>query len=74
MITKEQDRKITKAVKMLNDVLKEIQLDYPEAEWYLEDTSNFNLMSGPSHDMNGKAQHGNILEQYYLVDASGGAW
>ena len=76
-LTIKQRNKIKRAVKSLNEVLDEIQVDNPDKyiNWYLEDTANFNLMEGDSHT--GDSQSPNtdaVIECFDLELASGGGW
>jgi len=75
-LTAKQHNKIKRAVKALNDVRAEVQQENPDNDinWYLEDTANFNLMSGLTHDDQYNALPNNIIEVYDLHEASGGAW
>lgn len=51
-LTSKQHNKIKRAVKALNDVRDELQLENPDHDlmWYLEDCANLNLMEGESHE------------------------
>lgn len=75
-LTNAQRRKIKRAVAALNDVRMEVQQENPEhnINWYLEDTSNFNLMEGDSHDCDGDSRQDRVIENFYLDSASGGGW
>ena len=69
-------KKIDNAAKSLNKALEDAKKIWPDAQYYLEDTANFLLMSGSSHDeSNGeKARQDRILHHTYIYDASGGGW
>lgn len=76
-LTAKQLNKIKRCVKGLNDVLAELQKDNPDNEmnWYLEDSANLNLMSGPSHsEMMLKANYHNVVDCFQLYYAGGGGW
>ena len=76
-LTAKQSRKITRAVKALNDVRQEIQSENPDINinWYLEDSDNLNLMGGETHsfDMEDSLQE-NVIELFWLHNATGGGW
>ena len=71
-----QRRKIKRAVTALNEVRLELQTDNPDYDinWYLEDTSNLNLMEESSHGHDGSPQHDKVIESFYLDNAGGGGW
>jgi hypothetical protein len=41
--------RLQRSCNSINKVLSEAQLKYPDANLYLDDTGNLNLMSGPPH-------------------------
>lgn len=75
-VTKAQRQKIERHVKGLNDIRQELEDKYPDAyiNWYLEDSSNLNLMSDESHDERGKPQQDAVMCSSCLDYSSGGGW
>jgi hypothetical protein len=79
-LTKAQKDKITKAIKALNDVRKELQKQNPDKDinWYLEDSDNLNLMEEESHKESGgngfNANYDAIIHTFNLDNSSGGGW
>jgi len=77
-LTKKQRDKLSKAFETLNSVRQEIQDSHKGSDinWYLEDSSNMNLMNGSSHsdDHSLKALTENVIETFTLDDAGGGGW
>lgn len=57
----------------LNIFLEEIRKIHPNANWYLEDSGNFNLLSDESHDGD-RARMDRVLHRSYLKNAGGGGW
>lgn len=79
ILTIKQRNKINRAVKALNDVREELQCENPDnnINWYLEDSSNLNLMSGDSHDNEGIrsiARQDRVIDTFSLWNSSGGGW
>ena len=66
--------KITKAVNTLNKIMMEVRETYPEANWYLEDSANLNLLVGDSHKDNGEPNFHNVIDTWDLWCSSGGGW
>ena len=75
-ITKAQHERILAAVAELNAVREEIEKKYPDAQWYLEDSSNLNLMTGASHDSdrNLTSRQDRVIFCYHLEASGGGGW
>ncbi len=63
--------------KELNQLMIEITEYNPEAEIYVEDSWNFNLMKGPTHDENDRnlrPMHENVVAHETVFRSSGGGW
>lgn len=75
-ITKTQQAKIEKAVEALNEVQRQVQSKNQDnyINWYLEDNDNLFLMSGESHDEEGKPRQDRVMLHSYLNYSSGGGW
>lgn len=75
-LTRKQHNKIKRAVKALNDVRKELQVDNSDYDinWYLEDCGNLCIMEGESHDDKGETRQDRIISIYDLEYSSGGGW
>lgn len=76
-LSKKQKAKISRAIKSLNDVRREFEIDNPDApsvSWYLEDSENLNFMSDASHDDKGNANYDAVLGLWNLDGADGGGW
>lgn len=75
-LKKKHAERVSNAINELNAVMKEIKKYIPEANYYLEDTANFMVLSGDSHDddRNCTARQDRVLQHDYLMHAGGGAW
>lgn len=78
-LTSKQRSKIKRALKSLEDVRKEVELDNASSDinWYLEDCGNLNLMSGNSHDLSATNHQQNtdcVIEVFDFYNAGGGGW
>ena len=76
MLTVKQSNKIKRALKALEDVRKELDLQSDnEVNWYLEDGGNLNLIDGNSHT--GRVcdpNYGMVIGCFNLPNSSGGGW
>jgi hypothetical protein len=72
-IRKHDREAFEKIAKRMNDLLKRIKAYCPEANMYLEDAGNWNLINGPSHDEHHHPRHDRV-EASAIVWGSGGAW
>jgi len=71
----EHKRKFKRLIAGLNDLLQEVRADFPEAEYYLEDAGNFNLMSGASHTgRDCQPRRDRVLMDEKLKHSGGGGW
>tara|TARA_R110000851_G_scaffold287074_1_gene440990 strand:+ start:313 stop:561 length:249 start_codon:yes stop_codon:yes gene_type:complete len=68
------ERQITAAIKKLNKTMTEIRKYIPEAGYYVENGTNFNVLSGDSHDRDHNAQHENLLLELQLHHSECGGW
>lgn len=68
--------RVMRAVATLNTVLAEVRERMPEANYYLEDSGNFHLLSGPSHDgmFADHARPDRSLLRLDLLHSGGGGW
>jgi hypothetical protein len=79
-LTKAQKDKIKKAIKSLNDIRDELQVQNPDKyiNWYLEDSNNLNLLENESHKESGgngfAADYDTIIDTFNLWHSSGGGW
>tara|TARA_R110002072_G_scaffold169949_2_gene323484 strand:- start:4541 stop:4792 length:252 start_codon:yes stop_codon:yes gene_type:complete len=73
-----QLNKVRRAIKSLNDVRKELEVNNPEnyINWYLEDNNNLNLMCDYSHsqDAHGVSNQDAVIRCFELDNAGGGGW
>lgn len=76
ILTVKQKGKLSRAVKALNDVRSEIQLENPDSyiNWYLEDSNNLNLMEDDPHDDRLQPRRDRVIELFEFEQASGGGW
>lgn len=76
ILTDKQRQRIEFAVKMLNEVRQELDRENPghNVNWYLEDSSNLNLMDGDSHDDAQRPMRNRIIGSFIFWNASGGGW
>lgn len=73
-LIKESDRRdFAKAVNLLNKVIQNIREYHPEANLYVEDYGNFNLMIGDSHE-NGRPRHDRVALHWIVWNSGGGGW
>ncbi len=73
-MTPVQKKKFAMLVSGLNDLIADVRKSYPKANYYIEDSNNFNLLSDESHDENGKSRQDRILVFQTLHHAGGGGW
>lgn len=76
-LSTKQRNKVRRALKALEEVRVEVQeLSQLEINWYLEDSSNLNLMEGETHDttFRGAANIGMIIGGFEFPHSSGGGW
>ena len=64
-----------RSVKNLNDMMDELRLIYPNANFYLAN-DNLHVMKGPSHseDLRCSPQHENSIAMANLHESGGGDW
>ncbi|MFA5071089.1 MAG: hypothetical protein WC511_01810 [Candidatus Pacearchaeota archaeon] len=67
-------RQIEKHIAGLNKAMEELRKIYPKANYYLEDSDNFNVMIGDTHDEKDKPLHENVLKLFFLHYSGGGGW
>ena len=75
-IKPEHVKRFRKLAKQLDKLMREI-CDYnPEANLYIEDSWNFNLMKGPTHtnDRGQQPLHENVVAHELVFQAGGGGW
>ena len=77
-LTSKQQAKIKRAIKALNDVRKEIELENKESDigWYLEGSGSLHLTNGETHDWKNEAEplQESILASFELDKSGGGGW
>jgi len=73
-MNKSQKARMDRLVNELNTLLEEVRKVHPNANWYLEDSGNLNLMSDESHDSSGRARKDHVLHHSNLKNAGGGGW
>lgn len=74
MIKKRHIKKFEKLVAELDKLMKDICKDCPRAELYVENSWNFYLMKGPTHDDNGQSLQKNIVIHGTVFRSGGGGW
>lgn len=67
-------RKFEKLANQMSDLLKEIREYSPEANMYLEDAGNWNLLIGHSHNDKCQAMRQNIVITVRVPHSEGGGW
>ena len=69
---------IGKCIERINKHMETVQQEFPNANIYLEDSNNFNIMSDDTHDLDDPHEitprHDRVLECFNLNYSSGGAW
>lgn len=75
-LTRSQKARINGAIKKLNEVMAELRVTIPEANYYLEDMGNFNVLSGPSHDDTHRnpSRQDRVMHCTTLCWSGGGGW
>lgn len=75
-LTTKQRNKIKRAIKALNDVRAELEVENPDnyLNWYLEDNNNLNLMEDHSHTDGEVANYDAVIGCFNLDSAGGGGW
>lgn len=68
------EKQIKAAIEKLNKTMIEIKKYMPEAMYYLENGSNFNVLSGDSHDKRDQPNYDNIIVSFNLSFADCGGW
>ncbi len=67
-----------KQFESLTDELDKLMIEIAEynkdAILYIEDSDNFNLMKGESHDVNGRPIFDNVVCHAFVSSSTGGAW
>jgi hypothetical protein len=71
----EHRRRFKRAISTLNALLVDVQEDFPDAEYYLEDAGNFMLMSGETHTgRDCQPRRDRVLLDEKLRRSGGGGW
>lgn len=73
-MNKSQKARMDQLTNDLNVLLDEVRRIHPNANWYLEDSGNLNLMSDESHDSSGRARKDHVLHRSNLNRSGGGGW
>lgn len=73
-IKQEHIKKFKRIEKQLNKLMLEICKYNSDANLYVEDAGNFNLMKGWPHDDNGNMQQENVVYNGYVHHSGGGGW
>jgi hypothetical protein len=60
--------------RQMASLLKEIRETCPEANLYLEDSGNWNLMTGDSHDEKERQRQDRVVAYELVPHSGGGAW
>lgn len=75
VLTKKQHAKIQRALDALESVRLEVERQYEtDISWYLDGTTNLNLMEGTSHDGNNNPNRDMIIESFDFKKSGGGDW
>ena len=73
-MTAAQKRRFAQLVRGLNDLIADIRKDYPEANYYLEESTMI-VLSGQSHEgANLRRRRDRIMATEQLHYSGGGAW
>lgn len=75
-IKPEHIKQFKKLARAMDKLMREICAYNPEANFYLEDAGNANLMNGPTHD-DSKAMnplHDNVAASESIHSSGGGGW
>lgn len=69
-------KEFRKLARAMDRLMRRICEYNPEANLYIEDAGNANLMSGPTHDDNNnlKPMYENVAAHEHILRASGGGW
>lgn len=71
----EQDRRdFARAVNLLNAVIGRVREYLPDANLYIEDAGNFNLMTGNPHDARGRPREDRVALHWTVYYSGGGGW
>lgn len=73
-LTRQQKAKFRKLANGMNQLLEEIRKEIPEANMYLEDSGNWHILSGDSHDRGERMRQDRILATERVTHSGGGAW
>lgn len=75
-MTNKHKTKFKALVTALNDLITDIRLIHPDAQFYLENGHNFFILSGRSHndDYRNTARHDRILDHQNLMHSDCGGW
>ncbi len=74
-LTPQEAANIRRAVTLLNNTMTKIRLRIPEAQYYLEDGINFNVMSGPTHaGVDQRPQYDNVMISETINHSDCGGW
>ena len=74
MIKAKDRKRIERAINSLNSALENIKEYVPNANYYIEDSDSFLVLSGDTHDENGEARPDRVMAYFKLIGASGGGW
>lgn len=73
-ISKKHIRRFRGLCRRMQTLLNEIDADCPTVEIYIEGCGNWILMSGPTHDDNGKPLRENVVAYEKVNKSGGGRW
>lgn len=69
-------KSIEKSIKNINKQVEIIRIEFPEANIYVENGENFNIMKGETHtnDSAGFSLQENVIDCFNLLHADCGGW
>jgi hypothetical protein len=73
-VPEKHERRFTKIANDMDNLLREIREYIPDANMYLEDSGNWNLMTGDGHDEEEGPRHDRVAVFVRVPHTGGGAW
>ncbi len=69
-------KSICRSIANIDKQVEILRLEYPEAQMYVEDGVNYNVMKGSSHDdtTQGNSIQDNVLGSFRVKHSECGAW
>jgi hypothetical protein len=73
-LTPKHRKKYKKICADMQSLLDDISEYIPDVNIYIEDSGNWNLMNGDSHDDEGSPRRDRVIENCSVFQSSGGGW